>query len=67
MHNLSAAKSMGFCLSAGIDRHCFEGMLKPYRDGARKREITLKLHSRPPSLLQDCASLSALNCGIRVE
>jgi hypothetical protein len=67
MRNLSAAKSIGSCLSAFIERRCFEGMLKAHRDGVRERKITLKLHSRTPSLLQDCASLPALlglNCGI---
>jgi hypothetical protein len=34
-------------------------MHEPPRDGVRKRKIILKLHSRTPSLLQDCASLSA--------
>ncbi|MGB7947031.1 MAG: hypothetical protein WCH75_05050, partial [Candidatus Binatia bacterium] len=58
--NLSAAQSTGFCLSAFIDQRCVEGMLKPHRDGVRKRKIILKLSSRTPSLLQDCASLSAL-------
>jgi hypothetical protein len=57
MHNLSAAPSTGSCLSAFIDQHCIEGMLKPHRYGLRKREIILKLRSRTPSLLQDCASL----------
>jgi hypothetical protein len=59
MHNLSAAKSMGFCLPAFIDQRFVEGMLKPHRDGVRKRKITLKLQSRTPSLLQDCVSLLA--------
>jgi hypothetical protein len=59
MHNLSAAKSTGSCLSAFIDQHCGEGMLKPHHYGVQKRKIILKLHSRTPSLLQDCASLSA--------
>ena len=35
-------------------------MLKPHRYGVRKRKIILKLRSRTPSLLQDCASLPAL-------
>jgi len=60
MHNLSAAKSMGFCLSAFIDQHCFEGMLKSHRDSMVERKIILKLPSRTPSLLQDCASLPAV-------
>jgi mannose-6-phosphate isomerase-like protein (cupin superfamily) len=34
-------------------------VLKPYRDGVRERKIILKLQSRTPSLLHDCASLSA--------
>jgi len=34
MHNLSAAKSTGLCLSAFIDQRCFEGMLELHRDGA---------------------------------
>jgi hypothetical protein len=33
MHNLSAAKSTGFCLRACIDQRCFEGMLGLDRDG----------------------------------
>jgi hypothetical protein len=60
MHNLSAAKSTGFCLSACIDQRCFERMLELDRDGVGERKIILKLHSRTPSLLQDCASLAAL-------
>jgi hypothetical protein len=60
MHNLSAAKSTGFCLSACIDQRCFEGMLELHRDGVVERKIILKLRSRTPSLLQDCASLPAL-------
>jgi len=60
MHNLSAAQSTGFCLSAFIDPRYFEVMLEPDRDGGRDRKIILKLPSRTPSLLQDCASLPAL-------
>jgi hypothetical protein len=60
MHNLSAAKSTGFCLCACIDQRCFEGMLELHREGVVERKIILKLHSRTPSLLQDCASLPAL-------
>jgi hypothetical protein len=44
--------------------------LETYRDGVRERKINLKLRSRTPSLLQDCASLSGMfgfNCGIRVQ
>jgi hypothetical protein len=66
MHNLSAAKSTGLCLSAFIDPRCFEGMHEPHRDGVVERKIILKLRSRTPSLLQDCASLPAL-WGIRVD
>jgi len=57
MHNLSAAKSTGLCLVALIDQHGFEGMLELHRDGVIERKIILKLRSRTPSLLQDCASL----------
>ncbi|MGB7950140.1 MAG: hypothetical protein WCH75_20840, partial [Candidatus Binatia bacterium] len=32
----------------------------PNRDGVRDRKIILKLSSRTPSLLQDCASLPEL-------
>jgi hypothetical protein len=60
MHNLSAAKSTGFCLSACIDQRCFERMLELDRDGVVKRKSILKLGSRTPSLFQDCASLPAL-------
>jgi hypothetical protein len=70
MHNVSAAKTTGLCLSAIIDQHCFEGMLKPDRDNGRDRKIILKLPSRTPSLLQDCASLPAtseFNYGIRAQ
>jgi len=68
MHNLSAAKSTGLCLSAFIDQRCFEGMLELHRDGMIERKIILKLRSRTPSLLQDCASLPVLLglSGIRV-
>jgi hypothetical protein len=45
------------CLSAFIDPRCFEGMLELHRDGVVERKIILKLRSRVPSLLQDCASL----------
>jgi hypothetical protein len=38
MQNLSAAKSMGLCLSAFIDQHCVEGMLELHRNGVRKRK-----------------------------
>jgi len=70
MRNLSAAQSMGCCLSGCIDQRCFEVMLKPDRDGIRDRKIILKLPSRTPPLLQDCASRPALrgfNRGIRVH
>jgi len=60
MHNLSVAKSTGSCLSAFIDQRCIEGMLKLRRDGVVERKIISKVRSRTPSLLQDCASLSAL-------
>jgi len=60
MHNLSAAQSTGLCLSAFIDRRCFEELLELHRDGVVERTIILKLRSRTPSLLQDCASLLAL-------
>jgi hypothetical protein len=66
MHNLSAAKSTGICLSACIDPNCFEGMLEPQRDVVGERKIILKLHSRTPSLLQDCTSLPAL-LGLTME
>jgi hypothetical protein len=36
MHNLSAAQSMGFCLSACIDQRFVEGMPKLHRDGVRE-------------------------------
>ncbi|MGB7950889.1 MAG: hypothetical protein WCH75_24690, partial [Candidatus Binatia bacterium] len=35
-------------------------MLKPDRDGVLERKIALKLRSRTPSLLQDCAFVPAL-------
>jgi len=35
-------------------------MLELHRDGVVERKIILKLRSRTPSLLQDCASLPAL-------
>jgi len=60
MHNLSAAKSTGLCLSALIDQRCFEGMLELYRNGVVEGKIILQLRSRTPSLLQDCASLPPL-------
>jgi hypothetical protein len=59
-HKLSAAKSTGFCLSALIEQHCVEGMLELDPDGVVERKIILKLRSRTPSRLQDCASLPAL-------
>jgi hypothetical protein len=59
MHNLSAA-STGFCLSACIDRRCFEGMLELHGDGEVERKIIWKLGGRTPSLFQDCASLPVL-------
>jgi hypothetical protein len=34
-------------------------MFKPDRDGVLERNIAVKLRGRTPSLLQDCASLSA--------
>jgi len=36
------------------------GLLELHRDGVVERKIILKLRSRTPSLLQDCASLPAL-------
>jgi hypothetical protein len=60
MHNLSAAQSTGLCLSVFIDQRCIEGMLELYGDGVVERKIILKLRSRTPSLLQDCASLPPL-------
>jgi hypothetical protein len=60
MHNLSAAKSTGLCLSVFIDQPCFERMLELHRDGEAERKIILKLRSRTPSPLQDCASLPPL-------
>jgi hypothetical protein len=59
MRNLSRAKSTGFCLSACIDQRSVEGMLELDGDGVAERKIILKLRSRTPSLLQDCASLPA--------
>jgi hypothetical protein len=35
-------------------------MFKPDRDGVLERKIALKLGSRTPSLLQDCALLLVL-------
>ena len=35
------------------------GMFKSHRNDVRERKITLKLHSRTPSLLQDSTSLAA--------
>jgi hypothetical protein len=55
MHNLSAAKSTGFCLCAYIDQGSVEGMLELHRDGALEGRINLKFHNRTPSLLQDCS------------
>jgi len=57
MRNLSAAQATGFSMHRPALR---EGMHGPHRDGVRKRKIILKLPSRTPSLLQDCASLPAL-------
>jgi hypothetical protein len=50
---------MGFCLWADIDQLCFEKMFKRRRNDVRERKMTLRLGSRTPSLLQDCASLPA--------
>jgi hypothetical protein len=60
MHNLSAAKSTGFCLCAGMDQRCFEGMVEHDRNGMGERKIILQLRGRTTSLLQDCAALPAL-------
>jgi hypothetical protein len=38
MHDLSAAKSTGFCLSGCIDQRCFDVMPKSDRDGVRERK-----------------------------
>jgi hypothetical protein len=35
------------------------GDAKPHGNDVRERKMTLKLHSRTPSLLQDCTSLPA--------
>jgi hypothetical protein len=50
---------MGSCLSAFIDAALMR-MLKPDRDGVLERKTALKLRSRTPSLLQDCAFVPAL-------
>jgi hypothetical protein len=60
LHNLSAAKSTGFCLSASIDQRSVERMLELDREGVAERKIILKLRSRTPSLFQDRASFPAL-------
>jgi hypothetical protein len=40
---------------------------KPHRNDVRERKMTLQLHNRTPSLLQDSTSLHyfRFNCGIR--
>jgi hypothetical protein len=38
MHNLSAAKSTGFCLAALIDQRSVEGMLELDRGGMIERK-----------------------------
>ena len=60
-HNPSAAKSMGFCLGVDIAQRCFEGRLSLSSNDVRERKMTLKFHSRTPSLLQDCTSLPAFS------
>jgi hypothetical protein len=37
------------------------GDAKPHGNDVRERKMTLKLHSRTPSLLQDCTSLPAFS------
>src|SRR5262245_19449797 len=57
-HNPSAAKSMGLPRS----RHrsaVLRGDVEPHSNDVRQRKMTLKLHSRTPSLLQDSTSLPA--------
>ena len=39
--------------------------VEPHSNDVRERKMTLKLHSRTPSLLQD--HLASGNCGIRVQ
>ena len=55
-----------------LSRHrsaALRGDNRPHRNDVRERKMTLKLHSRTPSLLQDSTSLHyfRFNCGIRVE
>jgi hypothetical protein len=68
MHNLSAAKSTGFCLCALIDQRSVEGMLELDRDGVVEHQIILELRSRTPSRLPDWPRFRhfwGLGCGIR--
>src|SRR5262249_45451065 len=59
--NPYAAKTIGFCLRADIDQQCLEGMLCLIATTCESAKMTLQLHSRTPSLLQDSASLSAFS------
>src|SRR4030095_9723419 len=47
-----------------LSRHrsaVLRGKVKPHSNDVRERKMTLKFHSRTPSLLQDCTSLPALS------
>jgi hypothetical protein len=53
-------RSRWVCASEpAIAQRCFNGSFKPHSDVVRERKITLKFHSRAPSLLQDSTSLPA--------
>ena len=53
-------RSRWVCASEpAIAQRCFNGSFKPHSDVVRERKITLKFHSRTPSLLQDSTSLPA--------
>ena len=47
-----------------LSRHrsaVLRGQVKPHSNDVRERKMTLKFHSRTPSLLQDCTSLPAFS------
>jgi hypothetical protein len=47
-----------------LSRHrsaVLRGEIKPHSNDVRERKMTLKFHSRTPSLLQDCTSLPAFS------
>jgi hypothetical protein len=69
MHNLSAAKSTGFCLSAFIDQRCFERMLELDRDGVVERKIIFEAWQSDAFAaprLRLASGTFGFNCGIRV-